>query len=192
MGTVWFFLTTISLIILIFQSPSTALTAFSSAGSKAVTFSITMCGVYVVWLGFINLVTESGLINKLKKPLNPIINFLFGKQKDVAKEYLIQNISANLLGMGNACTPSGMRAMEELDDKSGIITYAMMMLLVLNSTSVQIIPTTTIGLRVAHGSADPASIVIPCLISSVCATIIGVTLVKLYWRRKIKKQERKT
>ncbi len=188
MSVVWFFIMAISLIILLFTNPAAALETFAYAGEKSVTFSITMCGVYTVWLGLINLVTESGLINKLRKPMGPYVRFLFGKQNKETEEYLIQNISANLLGMGNACTPSGMKAMESLDDKSGVINMAMMMLMVLNSTSVQIIPTTTIGLRTAHGSASPADIVLPCLISSIVATIVGITLVKLYFKGKNKKR----
>lgn len=187
MGAIWLFLTITSLVLTIFTTPANALTAFSSAGEKAVSFTITMCGINTVWLGLINIVNESGLINKLKKPLKPVVSFLFGKQDNKTQDYLIQNISANLLGMGNACTPSGMKAMEAMDNKTGIITQAMMMLMILNSTSVQIIPTTTIGLRTLYKSANPASIILPCFLSSVFATIVGVTLVKLLWKRREKK-----
>lgn len=187
LGVIWFVLTACSLVLTLFTSPQNALTAFSSAGEKAVTFTITMCGINAVWLGLINIVNESGLINKLKKPLKPIVTFLFGKQSAKTQDYLIQNISANLLGMGNACTPSGMKAMESMDDKTGTITYAMMMLMILNSTSVQIIPTTTIGLRSLYKSSAPASIILPCFLSSLFATLVGVFLVKLLWKRREKK-----
>lgn len=147
-----------------------------------------MLGVNTIWLGFINIVQQSGLIDKLKKPINPFVNFLFGKQSEQTKNYLIQNISANLLGMGNACTPSGMKAMESMDDGSGFISKAMMTLMILNSTSVQIIPTTTIGLRTIFKSTNPASIILPCLISSVCSTVVGIFLVKLYFKKKEKRK----
>lgn len=187
MSFIWFFLTFVSLILLLFTSPANALSAFSAAGEKAVSFTITMLGINTIWLGFINIVQQSGLVDKLKKPLNPFVNFLFGNQSDSTKNYLIQNISANLLGMGNACTPSGMKAMESMDDGSGYITQAMMTLMILNSTSVQIIPTTTIGLRTLYGSTSPASIILPCLISSIISTIVGISLVKLYFKKRRKK-----
>ncbi len=155
-----------------------------SAGEKAVNLCISLISIYAIWLGILEVLDKSGLSRILAIILKPIIRFLFGKQDDETNEVLAINLSANMLGMGNASTPSGIKAMQMLDDKSGKATPAMIMLTVINSMSLQIIPTTLIGMRIAYKSANPANIIFPIIITSFISTFIAVMLVKLFYRQK--------
>ena len=128
---------------------------------------------------------NAGLSQKLEKLLKPIINFLFPNAGQNAKKYIAVNMSANILGMGNAATPMGIKAMQCLDKENNNPLYTsknMCMLVVLNTTSVQLIPTTIIALRVASGSANPFSVILPIWISSFTAAFIALTLTKLLYR----------
>ena len=158
------------------------------ASAEAVELCISLCGIYAVWLGLLEILEASGLSEKLAKLLRPIIKRLFkGADESVHKDIAI-NMSANMLGLGNAATPYGIRAMKGMDDGSGVATRPMIMLMVLNATSIQLLPTTTIGLRAAAGSASPADIILPTLIATFITCPTGICLVllcgKVFGRRK--------
>ena len=106
---------------------------------------------------------------------------------------IAMNMSANMLGLGNAATPMGIKAMKALDDGSGIANTAMIMLIVLNATSIQLLPSTVIGLRASAGSTSPADIILPTLIATITTTILGIVLVKIISsiREKRKNKRRK-
>ena len=89
------------------------------------------------------------------------------------------NMSANMLGLGNAATPMGIKAMKRLDDGSGVATPAMIMLIVLNATSIQLLPSTVIGLRASAGSTSPSDIIFPTIVATFCTCALGISLVKL-------------
>lgn len=170
----------VSICFLIFSSPSTILSTMISASSDTLTLAVELCAVYAVWLGILEIVEESGLSKKLAKMLHPIIKWLFKIDDPETEKMIALNMSANMLGLGNASTPMGISAMKRLDNGSGIATHAIIMLIVLNSTSIQLLPSTVIGLRASAGSANPADIILPTLISTICTCIVGVTLVKLF------------
>lgn len=165
-------------------NPQSSLDTILGASEQAVNLCISLISIYAVWLGILEIVEQSGVNKKLAKLLSPIINFLFGKQPDDVKEQIAINLSSNMLGMGNASIPSGIKAMKMLDKGDGKITPPMVMLMVVNSMSLQLIPTTIIGLKVAYGSKNPTDIIIPILISSIISSIIAITLVKLFYRNK--------
>lgn len=157
-------------------------------GAKSAVFTImSFAGVMCFWTGIMKIAEKSGLSEKLEKLLKPIINFLFPKTGSEAKKFIAMNMSANVLGMGNAATPMGIKAMECLDKENKKPLYAsddMCMLVILNTTSLQLIPTTIIALRVAANSSDPFSVILPIWISSITATVTAVFFAKLYFRRK--------
>ena len=128
-------------------------------GAKSAVFTVlSFAGVMCFWTGIMKIAENAGLSQKLEKLLKPIINFLFPNAGQNAKKYIAVNMSANILGMGNAATPMGIKAMQCLDKENTNPLYTsknMCMLVVLNTTSVQLIPTTIIALRVAAGSANP-------------------------------------
>ena len=194
MRKIWFVVVLVSLIMLCFTDPENGLNAMLNAGSTAVSLSIKLLGVYAVWLGILGIVEETGLSTKIASLLSPVIDFLFGKVNPYAKNYIAMNMSANILGMGNACTPMGIKAMHELDKENNSTTAstAMIMLLVINATNIQLLPTTIMGLRVAYGSTTSSDIIIPSLLATALSTIVGIVLVKLcakvFKKRKIKNE----
>lgn len=177
----------LSISVMLFIDPSQCLDTMISAGEKAVNLCISLIAIYSIWLAILEIVDKSGLSNIIAKMLKPLIKFLFGNQDEETNRLLAINISANILGMGNASTPSGIEAMRLLDKNNGIASQEMIMLMLINSMSLQIIPTTLIGMRVAFGSSNPTNIILPIIITSLISTFIGVLLVKLIYKKRAKK-----
>jgi spore maturation protein A len=160
----------------------------------AVELAIGLIGIMALWLGVMKIAEASGLIKKLALFLKPLTSWLF---PDVPADHpamgaMIMNISANILGLANAATPLGLKAMEELNKlnrKFGTATDAMCTFLVINTSSVQLIPATVIAIRAAAGSANPTEILGPVIIATTVNTIVGVTAVKLFAKLKIFKKQ---
>lgn len=188
MNYIWCAMIIISIIVSIFTGTVDETINGAFEGAKSAVFTVlSFAGVMCFWTGIMKVAEKSGLSEKLEKLLRPIINFIFPKAGGEAKKYIAMNMSANILGMGNAATPMGIKAMECLDRENPNPLCAsddMCLLVVLNTTSVQLIPTTIIALRVAAGSADPFSVILPIWISSLTAVLAAVTLAKLYFGRR--------
>jgi len=165
---------------LLYLNPNAVLPSMLTSGKNAIELCLTLLAVYAVWMGLLQIMEDSGLNKKLSKVLKPATDKLFGKLDPKTNEYVCMNISANMLGMGGAATPMGIKAMQSMDDGSGTATYAMIMFFVLNATSLQLLPTTVIGLRAAAGSADSTNIVLPSLIVTITTTVIGILLVWMF------------
>ena len=145
------------------------------AGKTAVNLVIGVVGGFAFWMG---------LVGILAKALKPVILFLYPETKNnkEAMENLCLNMSCNMLGLGNGATPAGLKAMKSLQEKNKekqIATNAMCMLLVVNASSVQLLPTSIITLRSTMGSPDPACVVPAILIATAVSTICGIIAVKL-------------
>ena len=155
----------------------------------SIELAIGLIGLMMLWLGLMKLAEESGLINIIARLLRPIMVRLF---PDVPADHpamgaMIMNISANMLGLANAATPLGPKAMlelQKLNKNEETATNAMVTFLALNSSSVTIIPSTIIGIRVATGSADPARVIGTILFATTCSTIVAITLAKLLSKMK--------
>ena len=176
MNIVWTSFVIIGLGILLFKNVDVAFATMLSGSEKAIALTLKLWAIYAVWLGVLKIVEDTGLNNKISRLLDPIINKLFGKTDAETKNQIAINITSNLLGMGNACTPSGIKALKGLDKGSNIATSAMIMLMILNTSSLQLLPTTVIGLRVTHGSLSPNDIIIPTLIATFASTLSGILL----------------
>ena len=176
MNIFWLLIMLSSILVLLITNPAEMLSEMIGASTSALELCIELCAVYVVWLGFIELVDASGLSKKLAKLLRPLIKKIFKVDNEETEKIIALNISANMLGVGNAATPMGIRAMQALDDQSGKANFAMIMLLVINATSIQLLPTTVIGLRSSAGSENPADIILPTLIVTFTTTILGIIL----------------
>lgn len=150
----------------------------------AVELAIGLIGVMALWLGLMKIAEQSGLVANLARVLKPVTTRLF---PDVPPDHpamgaMIMNISANMLGLANAATPLGLKAMEELNKlnkKVGTATDAMCTFLVINTSNVQIIPATVIAIRAAAGASNPTDILGPVLVATSINTIVGITTVKL-------------
>ncbi len=174
MNIFWLMMMLSSILVLLVTNPAEMLSEMIGASTSALELCIELCAVYVVWLGFIELVDASGLSKKLAKLLKPLIKKVFKVDNEEIEKIIALNISANMLGVGNAATPMGIKAMKSLDDGSGKANFAMIMLLVINATSIQLLPTTVIGLRSSAGSENPADIILPTLIVTFITTILGI------------------
>ena len=139
--------------------------------------------MYAVWLGILKIAENCGAQKFLESLLKPLINVLFGNLTKEESELIAVNLSANILGMGNASTPSGIKAMELLSVGKTKSTKQISMLVLLNSLSLQIIPTTIIGMRISAGSKNATDIILPIIIVSYTTAIVGVFILKLFYRR---------
>ena len=188
MNIVFSVIIVISTVLLLIIDPSLVLPALMDSSVKAVELSLKLLSIYAIWMGILKICDASGLSAKLARGLRPLIRFLFGEVSEPAMQALSVNMSANILGMGNAATPAAMSAIHAMDEGKRVANYAMIMLVVLNATSLQVIPTSIISLRQSFGSASPSDIILPSFIASTIATVFGVALVMLFYRRGAKKR----
>lgn len=151
---------------------------------EAVTLSITLLGTMCLWNGIMNIAIKTTIIAKLTYILTPVINFLFPElkeEKEIKKE-ISMNMIANILGLGNAATPLGIKAMKSMQERNPqkqILTNSMATLIVLNTASIQIIPTTVIAIRSSLNSINPTSIIFPVWVATICSAIAGITATKI-------------
>ena len=151
---------------------------------SAVNLSITMLGTMCLWSGIIHVAANTNIMKMMNKMLKPIIRFLFPeiKENKKAQSEISMNMVANILGLGNAATPLGLKAMETLQEENKNkqeLSNSMIMLIVINTASIQIIPTTIIAIRSSLGAENPTSIIVPVWIATICAAIVGITVTKL-------------
>lgn len=180
MNIIWCFLLIASILILIFKSPEIVLNCFMQSGTKTINLCIKLMAIYAVWLGILQIVQDTKLSDKISKVFEPILNFIFGKGiGQDAKNCISINLTSNMLGMGNASTPSGIDAMKFLSKGETYATTSIIMLFLLNTCNLQIIPTTIIGLRILAGSAFPSKIILPTIIVSIICISLAIFCVKI-------------
>lgn len=160
---------------------------FDSA-SSAVELTLTFFGTICLWNGIMKIAKETTLMSKLTKMLKPVIKFLFPelKHNEQAKKEISMNMVANLLGLGNAATPLGLKAMETMqkdNPKKDTLTNSMAMFIVLNTASLQLIPTNVIAIRSSLGSNVPSSIILQVWIATVIAAFVGITATKILMKK---------
>lgn len=171
--------------------------ALQSAG-EAVSLCISMAGIMAFWVGLMEIAERSGLIRRLTELLSPFISFMFPRipKGHKARDYISTNIIANILGLGWACTPAGLRAMEELhkletergtpgyaseegNRKGRVASNEMCTFLILNISSLQLIPVNMIAYRQQYGSVNPAGIIGPAIAATLISTAVAVVYCKL-------------
>ena len=168
------------------------------SATEAVKLCITMVGIMSMWMGFMEVARTSGLIRKAEKRLDPVVSWLFPNipKNHPALASITTNIIANILGLGWAATPAGLKAMEELsakpvEQKGGnlpayMATDEMCTFLVVNISSLQLIPVNIIAYRSQYGSANPAAIVGPAIIATTISTLVGVIWCKIKCKGRIR------
>jgi spore maturation protein A len=161
--------------------------AFKGA-TDAVTLAIGLIGVMALWLGLLKIAEKAGLVEKLARLVRPVFHPLFPEvpPDSPAMSAMLLNVAANMLGLNNAATPFGIKAMEELEKLNpnpGTATNAQALFVVINTASVQLIPITVIGYRVAAHSKDPYGIWLPGLLASFTAVVLGVAMGKFLEKR---------
>lgn len=161
---------------------------FKSA-EDAVNLSITFLGTICMWNGIMQIASKTTLIEKIRKILKPIMKILFPelKKDDTAYNEISMNMVANIMGLGNAATPLGLKAMKSLqkeNNKKDTLSNSMIMFIVINTASLQIIPTTVIAIRNSLGSTNSTAMIIPVWISSIIAFVSAVCACKLFIKYK--------
>ena len=160
---------------------------FSSC-NQAVELTIKLFGTMCLWNGLMKIVQETSLISRLSNMIGPVMKILFPKIKKEDKEYkeITVNIIANLLGIGNAATPLGIKAMQTMQEKNPDkerITDSMALFIVLNTASLQLIPTTVIAVRASLGSTNAVQIILPVWIATITADLAGIIASKILMKK---------
>lgn len=171
-------LTLLSLVMMTFAAPADMLPSMISGVSGAIVLILKLTAVYAVWLSVLKMAEATGLDRKLSRALRPVIRRLFKGESEKSYDYISVNLASNMLGMGGATTPAAINAMASMCREEGKATDNMLMLLVINATSIQIVPATVIALRATAGSANAASVFLPTLIATSCATAAGMILAR--------------
>ncbi|MET3727956.1 spore maturation protein A [Fictibacillus halophilus] len=164
--------------------------AIFTSAKEAVTLSFGMISILVFWLGIMKIAEKGGLLEVLAVMFRPIVKRLF---PDIPKDhpaqgYILSNMAANLLGLGNAATPMGIKAMEQLKILNGgknEASRSMITLLAINTSSITLIPTTIIAIRMSYNSASPTDIVAPTLIATAISTVGAILIDRYYYYRSL-------
>ena len=156
-----------------------------SGGEEAVQLMLRLAGTLCLWSGLMEVMTRSGLADRIARMLSPLIRRLFGSYGEdaEARAAIAQNLSANLLGLGSAATPSGLRAakrLKELSDKRGAPPHGAFLLIVLNTASLQLLPTTVAAVRAGLGSPSPYDILPAVWVTSACSVAAGLLAARLF------------
>ena len=206
---IWAFMILISVVygICTGQVDEITVGALEGAGD-AVSLCVTMAGVMALWMGVMEIARQAGLITGLARGISPFLNLMFPgiPRKHEAREYIATNLIANVLGLGWACTPAGLKAMEALaeleEERCGeracsggasgegrmngrAASNEMCNFLILNIASLQLISVNMIAYRSQYGSADPAAAIAPSIVATVCSTVVGILYCK--WKDRSKK-----
>ena len=185
---IWCFFIVISIIFGIFKGTyENVNSAIFDSIESTVSLIITLFGSICFWNGVMNIVKNTSLINKIKKALKPLIKIIFKNmdENDNAFEDISMNITSNLLGLGNASTPCGLKAMEKMQKENPNkekLSNNMMLFILINTASIQLIPTTIISIRIGLGSNNPSGIILGVWFASIVTFISMLLITKFYFK----------
>lgn len=177
---IWFFMVAGGIAFSAISGNITEITvATVDSAKEAINLCIMMLGVLGMWSGIMEIAVQSGLIQEISKKLKPILRFLFPKlpKEHKAWEYIVGNMTANIMGLGMGATAFGIQAMKELDKtnpRKGIATDEMCVFLIINISSLQLVPVNMIAYRVEYGSVNPTQIIAPAFFATVISTMVAV------------------
>lgn len=185
---IWFILIFLGILVAIFTGNGAEIsTTIVESADSTVKFIIGLVGIMCFWCGVMKIAEKSGLTQKLARLMKPLLKFLF---KDAGKDEkalgaIVMNLTANMMGLSNAATPFGIKAMEEMDrlnPNKGRASNDMALFLVMNAACIQLVPSTIILIRAAAGSSNPGAIILPAILSTASAAIVGVICCKILQR----------
>ncbi len=188
MGGIWAFLVAVSVAFAAATGRMGALTgAVVESAGKAVTLALGLVGVMALWLGLMRVAEEAGLVTLLARAARPVLRRLFPEvpADHPAMGAMVLNIAANMLGLGNAATPFGLKAMaalDELNPRKGTASDAQALFCAMNTASLQIVPASVIALRASAGARQPGDIIGSTLLATLCATTAAIVAAKLLAR----------
>lgn len=171
-----------SLFALVLTEPAQAIMLMMGASANGIKMCMEFLGIYAIWLGILQILDDTQLSHKLSHALRRPIRWIFGKNDEETEKNICLNVASNILGLGSAATPFGIKAMQGMDKGSEFASKSMIMLVVINSTGIQVLPTTVIGLRALAGSSSPSCIIWPTVVATFLPTFLGIFLVKLFYK----------
>lgn len=190
---IWVAMTVIGIVFALFNGTMEEVNKAVFSGAKeAVTLCIGLISVLVFWLGMMRIAEESGLLEKLSKLFRPLVKLLFPEvpTNHPAMGYMLSNMISNMFGLGNAATPMGIKAMEELKKLNGgknSASRSMVTFLAINTASITIIPTTVIAIRMTYNSASPTEIVVPTIIATILSAFGAILIDRYFHYRRSRK-----
>lgn len=185
---IWFAMIFFGIIFALFTGNGDKITEAIVLGSEStVSFLIELVGIMCFWCGVMKIAEKSGLTTQIARILRPLLKKLFKEAATDEKALgaIVMNLTANMMGLSNAATPFGIKAMEEmerLNKKSSVASNDMALFLVMNAACIQLVPTTVISIRAAANSVNPGIIILPAIISTTIAAIVGVVCCKILQR----------
>ena len=188
----WVIFIILGIIVSIIKGDGNLTNNLLTSGIKGIDMIISLIPLMCLWLGIMKIADSSGLLNVISNKLSKVIRIIFPEipKGDPAIAYISSNIVMNMLGLGNAATPFGIKAMtrlKEINNNSDAASRSMITFLVINTSSVTIIPATVISLRIASGSNNPTEIMTACIITTFLSSFIGLLIDRLFyliWRKK--------
>jgi spore maturation protein A len=190
---IWVFMTLVGFVFAMINGTMEEVNKAIFDGAKeAVTLCIGLISILVFWLGMMRIAQESGLLELLSRLFRPLVRRLFPDvpTNHPAMGYILSNMIANMFGLGNAATPLGIKAMEELKLLNGgknSASRSMVTFLAINTASITIIPTTVIAIRMNYNSASPTEIVVPTLIATIISMLGAVMIDRYFYNRRSRK-----
>jgi spore maturation protein A len=188
MNVIWLILIAVSVITAAFTGRLEELTKAIFEGAKtAVEISLYLLGIVSLWLGITKIIEDSGLIHRISHLFRPLITRLFKTIPDdhPAISSITLNMLANLFGLGNAATPLGIKAMQDLqtlNEEKDTLSFEMMLFIVVNTASVQLLPFTVVGILASFGAVNPSDIVLPTICATVISAVIALCILFLFRR----------
>ena len=176
MNAIWTTLIVVCFVTITLTNPNELLALCVQSGTQALEYALQLVAIYALWQGVFCVAERCNLVEKLARLLKKLNNFLYGNITREARHYISLNMASNLVGVGNAATPSAMEAIKEME-RGDTLSRGGAMLFVLNACGIQLVPTTVIGLRASHNSQDPSAVLLPTIICTVVSALLGVLLV---------------
>ena len=195
---IWAVLLVGGILIGVFTGNTEAVTeAALSNADTGVELALGLIGVMALWLGIMKIAEEAGLVQAIGRALTPVMKYLFPEipKNHPAMGSIVMNMAANILGLGNAATPLGIKAMQELQDlneEKETASNSMCMFLAINTSSVTLVASSVVAYRLAAGSQNPAEIIGPTLVATIASTVAAVIAVKIFEKVSRNKQLKKT
>ena len=183
MNALFFIVFSICTLSLLIFSPENFLPAMLDGATKAATLCVSLVATYAVWMGLMRLWEDSGITRGVSRLIKPVAKRLLKTDDEDALAAVSMNVSVNLLGISGAATPYGIKAAQLLD-KTDNAEYSSAMFFILNATSLQILPSSLVAVRVAMQSSNPTDIILPTFLATVFSTTLGVLLTMFAYRKK--------
>jgi len=184
MNVLFFFLTTASLVYMLFTAPEQALSVALGGAKEAVELSVKMLAVYALWLGVLGVMKQNGVTKLAERLFRPVTKRLFKGESDETRTLISENLAANFLGIGAAATPLGIKATALMQGEDEAARDHTVLFLVINACGVQLLPATIVALRASAGSLSSSDVILPTVLSTLITAAIGISLTLLTRRRR--------